>query len=749
MPSTTINLTKPSLIRDKIRQVLIAFVLPLTALLSWMAWVEQAQWREARQEVFQTVARAAQAYANEIQLRLNAQFVELQFTAIALLRTDANPANPTPQTIHTLHLFMRLHPALYAFNIQSPDGNQILWSTNPQSAQPITPGAAFTPLALYPDYLLGQAQYAPRVGSNVLTMRYRFRDDTGAVRFLVGTPYRLDKLLALAPEQIADLAGFVLEVQDQRTQQLLGRWQDGQWAILPAADSLPRPADGVVLPVPGYPFTVSVQGMGSKIWAQYRTQGVYRWLAELLTLIVMAILLGGLITLVQRRQRDAERLRRLADFNALLAAVNQTLTTPLNQDELLQAICRLAVQHLHLQLAMVAQPNAEGWFEWRAAVGDTGYLEGLMISTDAHRLEGQGPMGRAWRTGEPQFVQDLSQSLTHQPWVDRLKAHQFKAAAALPITLMGQPFGVLSIYHARSFAFDAELRQILIALAATTSRGLEIVQARINEAALAAELMAERESAEYRAVHDALTGLPNRAALMQHLTQAIARARRQGSALAVGMLDLDDFKPINDQLGHAAGDELLRLVTHRLRAQLRETDFLARLGGDEFVLVFEDLLLEQAPMQLKLMLERFHTVMAPPFILEGAHEVAIGLSLGLALYPQAGIDADQLLRQADAAMYAIKAQKHQRATWWQLSDEIAPAPAVPSAFSAFNAQAMAGLTRIQPLLVQVADLFIDQFYEGMALDPEVAAILATLGDDELVHLKAQQKAHLLFLLQPQ
>lgn len=563
---TLIDLTKPIPLAHRRKLNVLAFVLPIALVVVLVAWVEQTQWQQAQQNVSKSVVRVAQAYANDIQLRLSAQFVELQFIAIALLGPDANPAHPKPQTIHALHMFMRRHPSLYAFNIQSPDGNQILWSTNPQSTQPIAPGTAFTPLALYPDYLLGQVQYAPRVGSDVLTMRYRLRDEAGTVPFLVGTSYPLDELLKLSTDQTTQLAGLVLRVEDQRNQHILGRWQAGQWDVLPVepkAVVTPSPADRVLVVVPSYPLTVSVRGLLSKAWRQYRAQGVYRWLAELLTLIVMAIFLGGLITLSRR-------------------------------------------------------------------------------------------------------------------------------------------------------------------------------------------LSAERQSAESRAVHDVLTGLPNRAALMQHLTQAIARAQRQGIALAVGMLDLDDFKPINDTLGHAAGDQLLRLVTQRLRERLRESDVLARLGGDEFVLVFEDLLEDQAQVQLTFILQRIHEVIESPFILDGTHEVAIGMSLGLALYPRAGGDGDQLLRQADAAMYAIKSQKHQRETWWQLSDEInAPTPMVLTSFTAFDAQAVAALTRIQPLLSQVSDVFIDKFYEGTTLDPEMAAILAILGDEEWVHLKQQQKAHLVFLLKPE
>jgi len=169
----------------------------------------------------------------------------------------------------------------------------------------------------------------------------------------------------------------------------------------------------------------------------------------------------------------------------------------------------------------------------------------------------------------------------------------------------------------------------------------------------------------YQAMHDALTDLPNRRALELELTKAIARASRNGTVLAIGMLDLNDFKPVNDMYGHDAGDRLLKEFTQRLKRQLREMDFLARLGGDEFVLILEGLNEPQWLSQLTSMLNRLHEAVEIPFVLAHDQTVEVGIGLGMALYPFDGEEGDILLRQADAALYQVKAHKLDRARWWQ------------------------------------------------------------------------------------
>ena len=167
-------------------------------------------------------------------------------------------------------------------------------------------------------------------------------------------------------------------------------------------------------------------------------------------------------------------------------------------------------------------------------------------------------------------------------------------------------------------------------------------------------------------MHDTLTGLPNRMALRQRLEDALERARRNGTEVAVGYMDLDDFKQVNDRLGHAAGDKLLREVARRWSARMRSNDVLARLGGDEFVMVIADIDPASAHEELAAVLQRIENAAAEPLRLTATRQVRIQLTMGVARFPADGADMDSLLRKADAAMYQLKQRKATRETWWQL-----------------------------------------------------------------------------------
>lgn len=156
---------------------------------------------------------------------------------------------------------------------------------------------------------------------------------------------------------------------------------------------------------------------------------------------------------------------------------------------------------------------------------------------------------------------------------------------------------------------------------------------------------------ERLAQYDALTNLPNRMLLDARLTHTIARARRDRSMGAVLFIDLDKFKPVNDQLGHAAGDELLQAVAQRLGERLREVDTLARLGGDEFVVVLDSI--NDANDAAKVANELLDALRRP-FVLSGERAVQIGASIGLALFLQDGDAPEQLLEHADKALYLAK-----------------------------------------------------------------------------------------------
>ncbi len=154
----------------------------------------------------------------------------------------------------------------------------------------------------------------------------------------------------------------------------------------------------------------------------------------------------------------------------------------------------------------------------------------------------------------------------------------------------------------------------------------------------------------HQAFHDALTGLPNRSLFADRVEQALLRAARSGTAVSVLFLDLDDFKTVNDSLGHDAGDQLLVEVAHRLRGALRSTDTPARLGGDEFAVLVEDL---SDAADVELVADRLLRVLSAPFLLAGT-EVLVRSSIGLATNSDDLSDGGRLLSAADAAMYAAK-----------------------------------------------------------------------------------------------
>ena len=160
-----------------------------------------------------------------------------------------------------------------------------------------------------------------------------------------------------------------------------------------------------------------------------------------------------------------------------------------------------------------------------------------------------------------------------------------------------------------------------------------------------------QQQLEMQANFDALTGLPNRALLYDRLKQSVARAARAQSRLAVVFIDLDNFKFINDNLGHDAGDQLLKTVAGRIAGSIRKLDTVARLGGDEFVLILNDLDSEQG---LWALLERIRLKTSQPVLLQ-EHSCNVSASMGVALYPRDGVDEQTLLRHADVAMYAAKA----------------------------------------------------------------------------------------------
>ncbi|MGG2395417.1 7TM diverse intracellular signaling domain-containing protein [Pseudomonas sp. SH1-B] len=204
-----------------------------------------------------------------------------------------------------------------------------------------------------------------------------------------------------------------------------------------------------------------------------------------------------------------------------------------------------------------------------------------------------------------------------------------------------------------SFALAARFNELKRQREAALQRGEQILAKRVTERTQALELANLRLSE--LALQDPLTGLANRTALQQHLEQALARSLRRSELLAVMLIDLDGFKPVNDQHGHGFGDQVLAEIAQRLRHYIRDADLPARLGGDEFVVVCENVKSAEDVAELaKRVLEGLDT---PIYIEDRA--VRVGASIGIAL-SHGSDDATLLIRQADAAMYRAKAEGRNR-----------------------------------------------------------------------------------------
>ncbi len=165
-------------------------------------------------------------------------------------------------------------------------------------------------------------------------------------------------------------------------------------------------------------------------------------------------------------------------------------------------------------------------------------------------------------------------------------------------------------------------------------------------------LVRSREDIRLLAMIDPLTGLANRFLMQDRLQLALANARRSETSVALAMIDVDLFKEVNDTYGHHAGDMLLKTIADRLTGCTRSTDTVARMGGDEFVLILPDIRFPEATL---LVARKIHAAFAAP-VQVGSAALAIRLSIGIAVFPSAGIDEQTLLRNADSAMYAAKAK---------------------------------------------------------------------------------------------
>jgi diguanylate cyclase (GGDEF)-like protein/putative nucleotidyltransferase with HDIG domain len=223
---------------------------------------------------------------------------------------------------------------------------------------------------------------------------------------------------------------------------------------------------------------------------------------------------------------------------------------------------------------------------------------------------------------------------------DPKRLTELRSALALPLEGINGLVGVLALYQVESDAF--------------TNDHLRILQVITSKVALSIENALKYRQAESSATTDYLTDLPNARSLFMHLDQELARCRRERSALAVMVCDMDGFKQINDRYGHLEGDKTIKLFAGMLREVCREYDYVARMGGDEFVIIAPHMTPSAAAEKALLL-----NALAQEAGRRVCGKDLLSLSVGTAFYPQDGTDAEHLLAEADRKMYAVKQVHHE------------------------------------------------------------------------------------------
>ncbi|MFA5883084.1 MAG: EAL domain-containing protein [Acidimicrobiia bacterium] len=371
---------------------------------------------------------------------------------------------------------------------------------------------------------------------------------------------------------------------------------------------------------PGVSF--SVEGLG------LHADGMARWLVTTITDLCDDPAIGGIVLNVQ----DVTLLRGLAMEEAALARLGQRALSGLSVADLVGETVAAIVEVLDVDLVLHAQIGpGEDDLLVRASAGRVGGpSDALPIGAHTH-------WGQALATADVLALPVTGEGASGD---DTLRAAGIVCGMTVGIAASGKPFGVLGAYATTQREFRPDETAFL--------RGAA------NVVASAIERRRFEDDLEYQMLHDRLTGLPNRMLLEDRLALALRRRERRPGWVAVLLIDLDDFKVVNDSLGHGPGDVLLQNVAARIGGALGPTDTLARFGGDEFVVVVET----ETPTSdgAIAIAERVFAAFQTPFQVTPEHELFVTVSIGIALRDSTRDDVDPatLISEADLAMYRAK-----------------------------------------------------------------------------------------------
>jgi diguanylate cyclase (GGDEF)-like protein/PAS domain S-box-containing protein len=344
---------------------------------------------------------------------------------------------------------------------------------------------------------------------------------------------------------------------------------------------------------------------------------------------------------VTERVAEQRRLEREVAFRtALVGLTNDMLGQALDERFYQRVLERIIELVPEAQGGSLVLRDDDGRYRFVAAVGfDLGALAALRLTP--------AQLGPRSPRVERIHVRDTDGRLAPellQAFVQAGRLGEIRTTLSVPITAGGAPRGYMNLDNFESdLAFAGDSHDIATALTAQVGIALQRLQ-------LERDLDEQRRRYEHLASFDPLTGLPNRRLFQDRLEQALAQAQRRREQVALLYVDLDDFKEVNDSLGHDVGDALLTVAAERLVASVRAEDTVARLGGDEFAVI---LLNVASSPDAGLVAAKLCDAMASPFAL-GGHVVHVGASIGFAVYPLDADAANGLMKAADVAMYRVK-----------------------------------------------------------------------------------------------
>jgi diguanylate cyclase (GGDEF)-like protein/PAS domain S-box-containing protein len=349
--------------------------------------------------------------------------------------------------------------------------------------------------------------------------------------------------------------------------------------------------------------------------------------------------IAGVAADVTARKLAEERIRRLNRIHAVLSGINTLIVRAGQRDELLREACRIAIDPGQFRMALVGLVDREKSVLRLAA--SAGVVRGFMETIPPAVLDigpdGRGLVAQVVHSGKPVISSNVQNDDRLQIDKRELAVRGIEALALIPLPLDSQVIGVLALYAADGATFDEEEMRLLTELAGDISYALDHIE--------------KKEKLDYLAYHDALTGLPNRNLFHERVGQHVSSATREERKFAVVVIDIERFRIINDSLGRQAGDEVLKQVAARCVMNEGTTDLVARIGYDQFAVLVPDVKADNDV--ARVVLDWNREIFGMPFHV-GDAEFKVFAKYGIALFPADGADADQVLKNSDAALQKAK-----------------------------------------------------------------------------------------------